>query len=319
MQLAIGAYTATSAAGVGVQALQDSIENRQTGLRRNDLQNCDIDTWVGRVDGVEDISLPSHLDYLFSRNNQLAWLGLQQDGLLQSVAQLADSVGVDRVGVIMGTSTSSIGRTEEAYRHLLPSGQVAEEYRQPEVHSLHSPGIFVAEATGLTGPAITISTACSSSAKVFASAYRWINQCRPFDRRRNGINIGEGCGYVLVAREDLLPDAQLALFGYGESVDAYHMSHPHPQGEGAVIAIDRALERSKLTADSIDYINLHGTASQANDRTEAHALARRFTDRTLVSSTKAWTGHGRSTANNQIPSWLSRCSPAMFAGPFDLA
>jgi len=71
--------------------------------------------------------------------------------------------------------------------------------------------------------------------------------CRPFDRRRNGINIGEGCGYVLVAREDLLPDAQLALFGYGESVDAYHMSHPHPQGEGAVIAIDRALERSKLT------------------------------------------------------------------------
>jgi len=172
MQLAIGAYTATSAAGVGVQALQDSIENRQTGLRRNDLQNCDIDTWVGRVDGVEDISLPSHLDYLFSRNNQLAWLGLQQDGLLQSVAQLADSVGVDRVGVIMGTSTSSIGRTEEAYRHLLPSGQVAEEYRQPEVHSLHSPGIFVAEATGLTGPAITISTACSSSAKVFASAYR---------------------------------------------------------------------------------------------------------------------------------------------------
>jgi len=130
MQLAIGAYTATSAAGVGVQALQDSIENRQTGLRRNDLQNCDIDTWVGRVDGVEDISLPSHLDYLFSRNNQLAWLGLQQDGLLQSVAQLADSVGVDRVGVIMGTSTSSIGRTEEAYRHLLPSGQVAEEYHQ---------------------------------------------------------------------------------------------------------------------------------------------------------------------------------------------
>ena len=328
MRLAIGAYTATSAAGVGVQALQDSIENRQSGLRRNDLQNCDIDTWIGRVDGVEDVSLPPHLDHLFSRNNQLAWLGLRQDGLLQSVAQLADRVGPDRVGVIMGTSTSSIGRTEEAFTCLLPSGQIAEEFQQQEVHSLHSPGFFVAEATGLTGPAITISTACSSSAKVFASAYRWINHglvdavlvggvdslcmsilygfhslelvspelCRPFDHRRNGISIGEGCGYALVAREDLLPDAQLALLGYGESVDAYHMSHPHPQGEGAVIAMDRALERSKLTADSIDYVNLHGTASQANDRTEAHALARRFTDRTLVSSTKAWTGHALGAA-----------------------
>jgi len=328
MRLAIGSYTATSAAGVGLASLQESIEERRSGLRRNDLHGCDLDTWIGRVDGVEDVSIPPHLDYLLSRNNQLAWLGLQQDGMLQGIARLADQIGADRIAVIMGTSTSSIGRTEEAYTQLLPSGLISDEFRQPEVHSLHSPGLFVSEATGLTGPCMTISTACSSSAKVFATASRWISHglvdaalvggidslcmsilygfnslelvsarlCRPFDERRDGINIGEGCGYALLAREELLPEAELALLGYGESVDAYHMSHPHPEGEGAVIAIDRALERSGVSAERVDYVNLHGTASQANDRIEAHALARRFSEQTLVSSTKAWTGHALGAA-----------------------
>jgi len=328
MRLAIGNYTATSAAGVGLAALQKSIEERRSGLRQNDWPGCDLDTWIGRVEGVENESLPPRLQHLMSRNNQLAWLGLQQDGMLQSIARLSDQLGADRIGVIMGTSTSSIGRTEEAYARLLPGEEFREEYRQPEVHGLHSPGTFVAGATGLTGPSMTISTACSSSAKVFASATRWIghglvdavlvggidslcmsimygfhsleliseNICCPFDERRDGINIGEACGYALLAREELLPQAEFALLGYGESADAYHMSHPHPEGEGAVLAIDRALERAQVSADSIDYVNLHGTASQANDRIEAYALARRFTERTLASSTKAWTGHALGAA-----------------------
>jgi 3-oxoacyl-[acyl-carrier-protein] synthase-1 len=100
----------------------------------------------------------------------------------------------------------------------------------------------------------------------------------------------------LLAREQLIPQAELALLGYGESSDAYHMSHPHPEGEGAVIAMDKALERANVPAASIDYINLHGTASKANDRIEAHALARRFSQQTLVSSTKAWTGHALGAA-----------------------
>jgi 3-oxoacyl-[acyl-carrier-protein] synthase-1 len=328
MRLAVGTYTATSAAGAGLAALRESLEKRHSGLRRNDLQGCDLDTWIGRVDGVEEVSLPPHVSHLLSRNNQLAWLGLQQDGMLESITRLSDQLGADRIGVIMGTSTSSIGRTEEAYTRLLPDGAFREEYQQPEVHGLHSPGTFVAAATGLTGPAITISTACSSSAKVFASASRWIshglvdavlvggvdslcmsilygfhslelvsqNVCCPFDVRRDGINIGEGCGYALLAREQLIPQAELALLGYGESSDAYHMSHPHPEGEGAVIAMDKALERANVPAASIDYINLHGTASKANDRIEAHALARRFSQQTLVSSTKAWTGHALGAA-----------------------
>lgn len=328
MQLAIGSYTATSAAGVGLAALRESIASRRSGLRRNDLEGCDLDTWIGRVDDVDETSLPPQLSHLQSRNNQLAWLGLQQDGILDSLAELTERIGVDRVGVIMGTSTSSIGRTEEAYTKLLPSGHMSEEYQQPEVHNLHSPGEFVSAATGLEGPSMTVSTACSSSAKVFASASRWIRHgvvdavlvggidslcmsilygfnslelvssspCRPFDRRRDGINIGEGCGYAILARDELIADAEFVLLGYGESADAYHMSHPHPEGKGAVIAMDQALERAQIAADAVDYINLHGTASQANDRIEAYALSQRFPGHTLASSTKAWTGHALGAA-----------------------
>ena len=328
MQLLIGNYTAASAAGVGLSAMRESISGRRSGLRRNDFEGCDLDTWIGRVAAVEATALPSELAHLDSRNNRLAWLGLQQDGVLEEVARLGEQVGSDRIGVIMGTSTSSIGRTEEAYTQLTPADEMPREYQQPEVHNLHSPGLFVAAAAGISGPSITISTACSSSAKVFASASRWIrhglvdavlvggvdslcmsilygfnslelvsqNLCRPFDEQRDGINIGEGCGYAILAREDLLPDARLALLGYGESADAYHMSHPHPEGKGALIAIDKALQRAQLAPDDIDYVNLHGTASQANDRIEAGVLAGRFPNSTLASSTKAWTGHALGAA-----------------------
>ena len=323
MQLAIGNYTATSAMGAGLGPMRAAIRARDSGLRPNDLDNCDLDTWIGRVAGLESVSLPDELAHLHSRNNQLAWLGLQQDGMLDSILELKERLGDDKVGVVMGTSTSSIGRTEEAYARLLPSEAMPPEYCQPEVHNLHSPGIFVQEAVGLNGPALTISTACSSSAKVFASAARWINQgivdavvvggvdslcmsilygfnslelvsgqqCRPFDRRRDGINIGESCGYAILARDGLIENADFALLGYGESADAYHMSHPHPEGKGALLAMTRALERAGVDARDVDYINLHGTASQANDRIEATALGQIFSTHTLATSTKGWTGH----------------------------
>jgi 3-oxoacyl-[acyl-carrier-protein] synthase-1 len=321
--IAISSYTVTSAAGVGLNAMHDSIADSTSGLRRNDLPGCDLKTWIGRVPSVEATCLPPHLEHLQSRNNQLAWLGLQQDGFLGVLDQLIDRIGVDRIGVVMGTSTSSIGRTEEGYARLEHSVLMPKPFRQPEVHNLHSTGLFVALATGLTGPSMTISTACSSSAKVFASAARWIqhglvdavlvggvdslclsilygfnslelvssNPCRPFDLRRDGISIGEAAGFAILVREDLAPKARFTLLGYGESSDAYHMSHPHPEGKGAILAIDQALERSWLTAKDIDYINLHGTASVANDLVETCALAQRFPSRVLASSTKGWTGH----------------------------
>jgi 3-oxoacyl-[acyl-carrier-protein] synthase-1 len=287
------------------------------------LAECDLDTWIGRVQEVESTRLPKALADLLSRNNQLAWLGLQQDGFLDLVAGTVRKFGAHRVGTIIGTSTSSIARTEEAYRNLDEKGLMQRQYRQRRVHNIHSPGYFVSRVTGLQGPSMSVSTACSSSAKVFASAARWIEcgivdavlvggvdslclstlygfnslelvspqQCRPFDKARTGINIGEAAGFAVVARSDAVPDSGFALIGYGESSDAYHMSHPHPEGIGALLAIDLALSRAGLAADEIDYINLHGTASKANDRVESHVLSRRFDADICASSTKGWTGH----------------------------
>jgi len=323
MRIAISSYTATSALGLGLKSIQEAINNSCSGLRSNDLKNCDLDTWIGRVQSVEATALPPHLDHLQSRNNQLAWLGLQQNGFLANVDQLIDQVGANRIGVVMATTTSSIGRTEEGYACMEPSGQMPKEYDQPEIHNLHSPGIFVSRATGLKGPSMTISTACSSSAKVFATASRWIkyglvdavlvggvdslclsimygfnslellspNPCRPFDRRRDGINLGEAAGFALLTKEELAPAAEFALLGYGESSDAYHMSHPHPEGKGALMAMEQALKRSGIPATEIDYINLHGTASKANDLIETYTLSQCFPTSTLASSTKGWTGH----------------------------
>jgi len=323
MKLVISAYTATCAAGTGLPALQDSIVQRRSGLRPNDFPGCELITWIGRVASVEDVALPIGTESLYSRNNQLAWLGLQQDHFLEVVREALRCVGTSRMGVVMGTSTSSIGRTEEAYTKLDSSGFMTSDFQQPEVHNLHSPGLFVAQALGIQGPSMTISTACSSSAKVFATAARWVssglvdavlvggvdslclsvlygfnslelvssNPCRPFDSARDGISIGEAAGFALLTRPELSSSTGFALLGYGESCDAHHMSHPHPEGKGAVLAMRRALVRAGLDASAIDYVNLHGTASKVNDQIETHAMEQVFNAPVHASSTKGWTGH----------------------------
>ncbi len=323
MKTVITHYTATSAVGAGLDALRDAIVARRSGLRRNDFPGCAIDTWIGRVDNVEHIDIPETERHLLSRNNQLIWLALQQDGFMAAIQCEIERHGAHRVGVVMGTSTSSIGRTEQGFAMRDAAGRMPAEFDQPEVHNLHSPGLFVAEVTGATGPQLTISTACSSSAKVFATASRWLRHglvdavlvggadtlclsvlygfnslelvaatpCMPFDRDRNGINLGEAAGFALLTRADLAPEAEFELMGYGESSDAHHMSHPHPEGKGAVIAMDRAIAMAALAPEDIGYINLHGTASKANDYAETLALSQRFSATTLASSTKGWTGH----------------------------
>lgn len=326
--LNIEAHTATSAAGTGLDALRASLLNEMSGLRLNDLAECNLDTWIGRVKGVEASELPAEYARFESRNNRLAWLALQQDGMLGRIQSARDQFGAYRIGIILGTSTSSIARTEEAYRELDTHGRFTPEFRQNEVHNMHSPGLFVAAVTGVLGPSLTVSTACSSSAKVFATADRWIRRglidaavvggvdslclntlygfnalqlissdpCRPFDRRRNGINLGEAAAFALVTRVKSGDEAPFRLLGYGESSDAYHMSHPHPEGRGAILAMKQALHSAGLAPGDVDYINLHGTGTRANDAIEMLAVAGVLGDpsgggRTLASSTKGWTGH----------------------------
>ncbi|HEY1589838.1 MAG TPA: beta-ketoacyl-[acyl-carrier-protein] synthase family protein [Rhodanobacter sp.] len=320
--LAITAYTATSAMGHGLAPQLAALRRARTGLRRNDFSSVPLACWIGCVDGVEDAALPASYAAWECRNNRLAWLGLNQDGFLDRVRAARERYGASRIALLLGTSTASIGATEEAYRRLDADGGFADDMLRPAIHTPHSLAAFVSVALALEGPCLTISTACSSSAKVFAGAERMIRlglvdaavvggvdtlcdsvlfgfnalelvspePCRPFDAARNGISIGEAAGFALLERTDAGPDAP-QLLGYGEASDAYHMSTPHPDGLGAELALRDALARAGLDVARVDYINLHGTASLKNDEVEAALVSRAFPASTRASSTKGYTGH----------------------------
>lgn len=318
--LVVTAHTATSAVGAGRAAMRRALNERKSGLRRNDFGVAPrLDCWIGRVEGVEQLQLPEDLRDWDCRNNRLAWLGLQQDGFLDALAIARKRHGAARVALVIGTSTSSIGASEEAYARLDAEGRFPADLARSIVHTPHSLGDFLQHALGLQGPAVTVATACSSSAKVFAQAARLIHAgiadaavvggvdtlcgsvlygfnalelvsaapCRPFDAARCGLSLGEAAGFALLERDGDGP----RLLGYGESSDAHHMSSPHPQGLGARMAMQAALDRAGLKPADIDYINLHGTATPRNDEIEAATIAAMFPDTTLASSTKGWTGH----------------------------
>ena len=323
MSVFVNAYTLTSSLGVGLDALRASLRAGRGGLVEMAWPECQVPGALGPVALPSDIEVPTDRT---SRNNRLIELALRQDGFAAAVASAQERFGSARVGVAVGTSTSSIDRTEAAYRALGPDGRFLPEFRQPGVHNPHAPGDFVAERLAIGGPHLTISTACASSAKVFATAKRWLAQelvdavvvggadslcssvihgfhslqliapepCRPFAADRQGISLGEAAGFALLERTPG-PNA-LRLLGVGESCDAHHMSSAHPDGLGAKLAMERAVSDAGLGMADIDYVNLHGTGTRANDTIEGLVCGALLGPQTLASATKGWTGHGLGAA-----------------------
>lgn len=313
--------TLTCAAGTGLDAIRRALADGNSGLRANDFPHCELKTWIGRVDGVEDTELHGDLAEFDCRNNRLALLGLQQDDFIARVEALKARVPADRIACVIGTSTAGIGVTEEAYRDMGEDEVFLARHRLPRVHTPHTSAAFAARVLGLNGPVLTISTACSSSAKVFASAARLIEAgladaavvggvdslclsvlygfhsldlvsdqpCRPFDRARKGLSLGEAAGFAIL--ENKAAGGYGQLLGWGESSDAHHMASPHPEGAGAAAAMREALARAQLPAHAIGYINCHGTATPLNDEVEARAIAQVFDQPPPAASTKGWTGH----------------------------
>jgi 3-oxoacyl-[acyl-carrier-protein] synthase I len=314
--------TLSCGAGLGLQAVRSAIASQRSALRPNDWPTLKTTAHVGRVPDGFDRDWQATMARWDSRNNRLALAGLLQDGFADAVRIAIAHVGVARVGLLVGTSTSSIGRTEEGYTRLLPSGTLRTEYLQPIVHTPHGTAAFLAEWLQLTGPVMTISTACSSSAKILASAARWLaadlvdtvivagvdslcrstihgfhslqllsaGLCRPFDRARDGLNIGEAAAFALLSRSPG-PAPVGRLLGYGESSDAHHMSSPHPQGLGAQQAMRTALAQAQLQSEQLGYVNLHGTGTRTNDSVESLAMTAVFAQGVAASSTKGFTGH----------------------------
>jgi len=335
--LAISKFTLVNALGRGVEATLSNLKAAQGGITRCDFENVELDTWIGRVAGLEEEPISGELARFDCRNNRLALAALQMDNFKQAVDKSKEQYGADRIGLFLGTSTSGIRQTETAFEYAASHGKLPDDYDFFATHNNYSVVDFSQRILGLQGPAFAVSTACSSSAKVFAVAYRHImaglcdaaivggvdslcgmtlygfnslelvssQMCKPWDANRDGINIGEAAGFALLERPDKAPHAVM-LLGYGESSDAHHMSTPHPEGEGAVLAMQRALTCAKLKADDVDYINLHGTATKSNDMSEDRAVTALF-DGTPCSSTKGWIGHtlGAAGVNEAIFSCLA--------------
>lgn len=323
--LILSKFTLTSALGCGIEELEQALLNQRPGLKPCDLEFANLDSYIGRVDKIEDSPVVDRLKKYDCRNNRLAQLALQQDGFEQAVEDAKIRYGPERIGLFLGTSTSGILETETAYLQRDPvTGDLPESFRYKETHNNYSVADFVQKYFNLEGPALVISTACSSSAKVFAEASRFIQSgfcdaaivggadslclttlygfsslelvssqpCRPSDADRDGLSIGEASGFALLEKPlNRNFQNQVSLLGYGESSDAYHMTTPSPDGRGMAQSMKMALESSGLNPDQISYINLHGTATMTNDSAEDKAVSEVFGSSTPCSSTKGWTGH----------------------------
>jgi 3-oxoacyl-[acyl-carrier-protein] synthase-1 len=281
-------------------------------------------THVGAVAGL-DQPLEGDFAGFDCRNNRLAALALSEDSFAETVAAARERYGAARVGVFLGTSTSGLLQSEDAYRRRdAVTGRLPTDFDYAGTHNTYSLARFVRAALHLAGPAFVMSAACAATAKAIASGARMIasgvcdaavvggadtlcattlygfnslgvvaeQPCRPFDAERGGISIGEAAGFILLERvQPRGGDETVLLHGIGESADAYHMSSPHPDGVGARLAMERSLASAGLIARDIDYINLHGTATLAGDAAEDRAVFDLFGPATPCSSTKGFTGH----------------------------
>lgn len=293
------------------QILSGLLSGNRGGMIRNQQLIPGRDLRLGIVE--DSHLLPAEQQ---SRNNQLLLTALAT--ILDETNRLIEQFGPERIGIILGTSTSGTLEAEAAMEHYLAHGSYPEAY-DLRIQEMGDPSRFLATHLAITGPSYTVSTACSSSGKVFASARNLIRSdlcdavivggvdslcrlaiqgfsslesvtdgyCQPFSENRSGINLGEAAALFTMTRDP----AAIQLLGVGESSDAWHISAPHPEGMGAEVAMRSALEDAGLTTKDISYLNLHGTATPLNDAMESQAVMRLFGQQTPCSSTKTMTGH----------------------------
>lgn len=296
------------------EIFNNMISGCRDGLVKRDNWLNDDSVYVGEIS--TQLPVITNKKHVNTRNNRLAKLALLS--LADEVNDLKKAIPSSRIGVIVGTSTSGIHEGETAVEVLETSGSFPEnyDYRMQEMYNLAE---FISDELNISGPAFTISTACSSSAKAFITAKELIHSgvidaaivggvdslcgmtvngfsaldstsshiCQPSSHNRDGINLGEAAA-LCVLRKD---KGAIKLLGCGESSDAHHMSAPHPEGEGAITAMEQTLVEAQLSANDVDYINLHGTATRKNDSMEAIAVNKVFGENTPCSSVKGMIGH----------------------------
>lgn len=326
----VSAVGAVSALGQGLDVIAPRLFGGDPSgmiLENNWLPNSPAR--VGRVPGeLPEVSLPGHR----SRNNRLLLAALDQ--IANTVEDVLARFGRNRVAIVVGTSTSGIAEGETAIAALRHNGALPADFAYTQ-QEIGAPAPFLAKHLGVTGPAYTVSTACTSGAKAIAAAQRLLRlgvadaviaggadslckltvngftalesttaeRCNPMSRNRRGINIGEGAALFVLTREP----AACAILGTGESSDAYHISAPDPSGAGAEAAMRAALADAEADPSEVSYVNLHATATVKNDEMESRVMARVFPEGVATSGTKPLTGHalGAAGALELAFCWLS--------------
>ena len=323
--LVLSHYGLVTCLGAGKDATRQALMAGMSGLKPCDFETAAIPTYIGAVTGADDTPLTGSFTPFDCRNNRLAVMALAQDGFGRAVADARARYGATRIALVLGTSTSGIHQTEVDYRQRDPqTGALPPGFDYHCTHNTFSLGRFLRSYLGIDGPAFVVSTACSTTGKVFASAARLIESglcdaaivggadslslttlygfrslgltaeapCRPFAVDRTGISLGEAAGFALLERAGAVDDDNaVRVLGVGESSDAHHMSSPHPEGAGARLAMERALARAGIEPAQIDYVNLHGTGTPVGDSAEDRAILDVLGAETPCSSTKGLTGH----------------------------
>ena len=306
-----GAYIAAmgiiSALGTGTDSTYQYIKSGKSGLAFVDFFQLNRPEFpkVGMVPGTIKDTLP--------RTHEVARIAAGQ--IMEQCSLVPDAV-------VLGATTGGMLTCESLLKA---------ESTDPNLFRYHGLGTVaedIADLIGCTGPAITVSTACSSGNAALTIALEMIRSgqaktvlaggadalcrmtcfgfqslqvvdpagARPFDEKRSGMSVAEGAGLLLlVAQRPEHPIAELS--GGGLSCDAYHASAPHPEGNGAYEAMAKAMDDAGITPEQIDYISLHGTGTEANDRAEAMAVNRLFAaNKPAASSVKGATGHPMAAA-----------------------
>lgn len=290
------------------EIIQNAISKNSGIIKtKDDIPNQNIPFGFVKKNDTKPMRCYTLLDMAFSQ-------------IKDDIENLKKSYALSRIGIVLGSSNTGIHEAQKHIEQWIKTNKCPADFSFDEIE-LGSPAVYLQKITGTKGPAYTVSTACSSSAKVFRSARDLIKndicdivivggvdshcaftqngffalesispeQTNPMSKNRSGINLGEGCALFIMQKSEKANGVK--LLGIGESSDAYHLTHPEPNGNGAELAMILALKDANLTSDKIDYINMHGTGTIANDSMESLAISRVFTNSVLCASTKPLTGH----------------------------
>ena len=313
---AVVAYGMCNGLGVTTEEVIASLTRGRSCLRPPPLE-LPFETFCGALaDPLPP--LPVAFPCADTRVARMAALGLRD--LRQALSRATERWGPSRVGAAIGTSAGGLAQTEAAFAERARTGAMPARFDFARAHPFHLVADTLCALAGIEGPRCAVSTACSSSAKVFGTAARWMEAgfcdavlvggvdtlcrttlrgfhalgvlspepCRPFSSDPGGMNIGEGAAFLLLERD---ADGPARFLGIGESADAFHMSAPDPDGHGARIAMEAALADAGLSPGDVDHVNAHGTGTRKNDEAEARAIAAVFGRGAWVASTKGYTGH----------------------------